>query len=106
MQEIKKIQSTSLAKIIAMLYGIISFFFSISLGMLIMINIIPGSNIEGSIIFVILLYIGIGILLGVINALLASFLGYIFGYAIAFLYNILAMRIGGIKFESKNVNIK
>ena len=99
MKEVKKINALSLANILAGIYATIGFFVAIGVAISTMKNIGAQKDFAGSILLATFLNIGVGILLGLIVALVIGFLGWIFGYIIAILYNMFAKRLGGLKIE-------
>ena len=103
MKEVKKINALSLANILAGIYATIGFFVAVGVAISTMKNIGAQKDFAGSVLVATLLNIGVGILLGLIVALVIGFLGWIFGYIIAILYNIFAKRLGGIKLSVKDV---
>jgi len=103
MKEIKKIKALSVANIMAGIYATIGFFMAIGVAISTMTNIVAQKDFAGSILIVTLFNIGTGILLGLVVALVIGFLGWIFGYVIATLYNIFAKRFGGLKIELREV---
>ena len=103
MEEVKKINALSLANIMAGIYATIGFFMAIGVAISTMANIVAQKDFAGSILIVTLFNIGTGILLGLVVALVIGFLGWIFGYVIAILYNMFAKRLGGLKIELREV---
>ncbi len=103
MKEIKKIDKISLAKITALIYGLIGFFITIFIAISTMLNIIIQQDFSGSILLVTLFNTGAGLLLGIISALVAAVLGFIIGFISAGIYNIFSKKSGGIKLEFADV---
>ncbi len=103
MQEIKKIDKVSLAKITALIYGLIGFIITVLIAVSTMINIIMQQDFAGSVLMVTLFNSGAGLLLGVLSALLAAAMGFIIGFIAAAIYNIFAKKGGGIKVELAEV---
>ncbi len=103
MKEIKKIKNLSLANITAVVYGLIGFFIALGVAISAMTNIIIQKDFEGSVIVVTLFNIGTGILLGLVVAIVTGILGWIIGFISAVLYNMFAVRLGGIKVELVDV---
>ncbi|MDO8668569.1 MAG: hypothetical protein Q7K35_05825 [bacterium] len=99
MKEIKSINKKSLAKMMALIYGLVGFFMALVVAVLTIINIIARKDFQGSVILVTSFNIGAGLLLGVLTALLTALIGWIIGYIMAGIYNRLAKRTGGIKIE-------
>ncbi|MDD4901242.1 MAG: hypothetical protein PHS62_04005 [Patescibacteria group bacterium] len=99
MQEIKKIDRKSLARITALIYGLVGFFMALAVAASTAINIILKNNFQGSIILVTLFNIGLGLLVGVLTALLTALLGWIIGFITAGIYNWFVKKVGGIKVE-------
>jgi len=103
MYEIKKIKSSSLAKVGAIFYGIIGFLVSLGVAISAMANIIMQKDFAGSVIIVTLFNLGAGILLGLIVAVITGFFGWIIGYVTGVIYNWFAKRFGGVKLELRKV---
>lgn len=99
MQEIKKINKKSLAKIAALIYGLVGFFTAMTVAISTMANIITQRDFQGSVILVTLFNIGAGLLLGVVSALLTAVIGWIMGYIMAGIYNWFSKKAGGVKVE-------
>lgn len=99
MTEIKKIKNISLANIIGAIYACIGFFVSLILAILVGGNIISQSSFVGSGIAVIFFHIGAGVLFGILTAAITGAFGWVAGFIIASIYNLVARKIGGIKIE-------
>ena len=99
MTEIKKINKTSLAKIIGAVYGTIGFFVSIMLAIFVGGNIIAQSSFAGSIVAVVFFHVAAGILFGVLTFVVCGAFGWMIGYVLAAIYNFIAKKVGGIKIE-------
>ena len=99
MQEIRYINKNSLAKITALIYGLIGFFIALIVAISTMANIVMQKDFAGSVILVTLFNIGAGLLLGVLSALLTAAVGWVIGYLIAAIYNWYARKAEGIKIE-------
>jgi hypothetical protein len=102
-KEIKNINKVSLAKITALIYGLVGFFVSLIVAILVMSNIIINRDFAGSVILVTLFNTGAGLLLGILAALLTALIGWMIGYVTAGIYNIFATKAGGIKIELVDV---
>lgn len=98
-KEIKNLDKKSLAKIMALVYGLIGFFTALVVAISSMANIIMQKDFQGSVILVTLFNIGAGLLLGVLTALLTALVGWVAGYIMAGIYNWFARKVGGIKME-------
>lgn len=98
-KEIKSINKNSLAKITALIYGLVGFFIALIVAISTMANIMMQKDFSGSIILVSLFNIGAGLLLGVLSALVTALIGYLLGYITAAAYNWFAKKAGGIKIE-------
>lgn len=106
-KEIKSINKISLAKITALIYGLVGFFIALVVAISTMANIVMQKDFSGSIILVSLFNIGAGLLLGVLVALVLAFFGWIIGYISASIYNWFSKKVGGIKIEMiETVEIK
>lgn len=99
MTEIKKIHQKTLANIIGFIYGIIGFFVSIILAILVGGNIISQASFSGSTIAVFFFHIAAGIIFGVLTFIVTGAFGWIVGYLMAAIYNFAAKKIGGLKIE-------
>ncbi len=99
MQEIKRIKAVSLAKIVAVFYGLTGFLISLGVAVLTIVNMVTQGDFVGSVMMVALFNIGAGILLGLLVALVTGFLGWLLGYVVGVIYNRLARRFGGIKID-------
>jgi len=99
MKEIKNINKISLAKITALIYGLVGFFIALIVAVSTMANIMAQKDFTGSIILVTLFNIGAGLLLGVLSSLVTALIGWIIGYIAAGIYNWFARKVGGIKIE-------
>lgn len=106
MKEIKNIDKKSLAKITALVYGLVGFFMALVVAATTAVSIIANKNFQGSAVLVILYNFGAGLLVGVLAALLTALIGWIMGYAEAGLYNWFAGKVGGIKIELAEVDEK
>jgi len=104
MKEIKKINNLSLANILAAINGLIGFFTGVIMAIISAANLIGPADSGNSVIIITLANIGASILLGLLVALATACLGWLFGYIMAAIYNTLAVRIGGIIIELKDVN--
>jgi hypothetical protein len=99
MTEIKSISKTTLAKIIGAVYGVIGFFTSIVLALMVGGNIISQASFTGSGLSVFVFHFAAGILIGLLVFILCAAFGWLLGYALAVIYNFTARKIGGIKIE-------
>lgn len=100
MTEIKAINKTSLAKITALIYGLVGFFVALAMAISTMANIMLQKDFSGSVILV----MGAGLLLGVLSALVITVLiGWLVGYVTAGAYNWFARKAGGIRIELSDV---
>lgn len=106
MQEIKKIESFSLAKIAAIIYGLIGFFVALAVAIVTIVNILRQSDFSGSAFLVALFNLGAGILVGLVVAAIMAVLGWIFGFIVSAFYNLFVARSGGIKIELREVEKK
>lgn len=99
MQEIKKIEKKSLAKIIAVFYGLsgVAVFLSIIISSI--LNIIVSGNFSGSLFKLVLFNIGLGLVLGIVVGLITAVIGLAVGYVSASIYNLLTVNFGGLKIE-------
>lgn len=104
MKEIKNINKISLAKITALIYGLVGFFTALVVAISSMANIIRQKDFQGSVILVTLFNIGAGLLLGVLTALLTALIGWIMGYLTAGIYNWFARKAGGVKVDLAEVS--
>jgi len=98
-KEIKNIHKTSLAKLMALIYGFVGFFTALIVAVSTMANIIMQKDFTGSVILVTLFNIGAGLLLGVLVSLVTALIGFIIGYISAVIYNWFSKKVGGIKLE-------
>lgn len=99
MTEIKHINKKSLAKIMALIYGLIGFFIALVVAVSTMANIVMQKDFAGSVILVTLFNVGAGLLLGVLSAILTALVGWIIGYVMAWIYNWFSRKVGGVKIE-------
>lgn len=99
MQEIKKINKKSLAKITALVYGLVGFFMAIIIAISTMTNIVLQRDFSGSVILVTLFNTGAGLLLGVLSSLVTALIGWLIGYIMGGIYNWFAGKVGGIKIQ-------
>lgn len=99
MKEIKSVNKKSLAKVTALVYGLVGFFMALIVAISTMINIMMQKDFQGSVILVTLFNIGAGLLLGVLTALLTALIGWAMGYITAAVYNWFAKKAGGVKVE-------
>jgi len=106
MTEIKKIDKISLAKITALIYGLIGFIVALLIAVSTMSNIILQQDFTGSTLMVILFNSGAGLLLGVLSALLMAVIGFIVGLISAGIYNIFSKKGGGIIIEMSDLTNK
>jgi hypothetical protein len=104
MQEIKSISKFSLAKITALIYGLVGFFVALAVAVSSTVNIILQKDFQGSVILVTLFNIGAGLLLGVLTALVTAVLGWVIGLVGALIYNWFAKKGGGVKVELSKVD--
>ncbi len=102
-KEIKAINKKSLAKITALIYGLVGFFIALVVAISTMANIVMQRDFEGSVILVTLFNIGAGLLLGVLSSLLTAAVGWVIGYIIAGIYNWFSRKVGGVKIELVDV---
>jgi len=105
MKEIKKINGSSLAKILAAVYALLSFLFSLVAALSLGLGAIS-KGAGGAFLAAFFIYTGLGILTGLAASFLAGFCGWIIGHAVAAIYNFLATRFGGIKVELAEEEIK
>ncbi|KKR91489.1 MAG: hypothetical protein UU95_C0002G0042 [Parcubacteria group bacterium GW2011_GWC2_42_12] len=98
-KEIKNINKKSLARITALIYGLVGFFIALAVAISTMANIMMQKDFQGSVILVTLFNVGAGLLIGVLTALLTAALGWIMGYLEAIIYNWFAGKVGGVKVE-------
>ncbi len=106
MKEIKTINKKSLARITALIYGLVGFFITIVIAISTMANIVMQSDFEGSVILVTLFNTGAGLLLGVLSSLLTAAVGWVIGYLMAGIYNWFSRKVGGIKIELADTETK
>lgn len=107
MMEIKNIDKKSLAKIMALIYGLVGFFIALTVAISTMANIMMQKDFTGSVILVTLFNVGAGLLLGVLSSLVTALIGFCLGYITAGVYNWFARKVGGIKIElADEVEIK
>jgi hypothetical protein len=99
MKEIKSINKISLAKIMALFYGLTGFFIALVVAISSMANIIMQRDFQGSVLLVTLFNFGAGLLLGIVTALLTAFVGWVIGFISAGLYNWFSRRAGGLRIE-------
>lgn len=99
MTEIKAINKISLAKITALIYGLVGFFIALIVAISTMANIMLQKDFSGSVVLVSLFNMGAGLLLGVLASLVTALIGWLIGYIIAAVYNWFASKVGGIKIE-------
>lgn len=99
MKEIKNINKPSLAKITALIYGLVGFFIALAVAISTMANVMMQKDFQGSVILVTLFNVGAGLLLGVLTALLTALIGWVMGFIMAAIYNWFAGKVGGIKVE-------
>ena len=105
MREIKNINKKSLAKITALVYGLVGFFVALAVAISTMANIMVQKDFSGSIILVTLFNTGAGLLLGVLSALVTALIGWVIGYITAGIYNWFARKTGGIKIELVDIDV-
>lgn len=98
-REIINVHKVSLAKITALIYGLVGFFIAVLVAVLTMTNIVRQKDFQGSVILVTLFNVGAGLLLGVLTALLTAAIGWLIGYVTAGIYNWFAGKAGGIKID-------
>src|SRR3989338_921220 len=98
-KEIKNINKKSLARITALIYGLVGFFIALAVAISTMANIMMQKDFQGSVILVTLFNVGAGLLIGVLTALLTAALGWVMGYLEAIIYNWFAGKVGGVKVE-------
>ncbi|MBI4779679.1 hypothetical protein HY797_04515 [Candidatus Falkowbacteria bacterium] len=98
-KELKNINKISLAKITALIYGLVGFFIALAVAVSTMANIMMQKDFSGSIILVTLFNIGAGLLLGVLSSLITALIGWIMGYIAAGIYNWFSKKAGGVKIE-------
>lgn len=104
MTEIKSVNKRSLAKITALIYGLIGFFMALIVAIANLANIMRQQNFTGSVVLATLFNVGIGLLLGVLSAAITALIGWIFGYLTAGIYNWFSGKMGGVKVELIEVN--
>ena len=102
-KEIKNINKRSLAKITALIYGLVGFIMALIIAIANLTNIMRRQDFTGSVVLATLFNIGIGLFLGVLSALLTALIGWIFGYITAGIYNWFSGKIGGVKVELADV---
>ena len=106
-KEIKNINKRSLAKITALIYGLVGFIMALIIAIANLTNIMRRQDFTGSVVLATLFNVGIGLFLGVLSALLTALIGWIFGYLTAGIYNWFSGKVGGIKIElADEVEIK
>lgn len=98
-KEVKNIDKKSLAKITALIYGLVGFFTALIVATTTAVSIITNKDFQGSLALVIAYNFGAGLLVGVLTALITAGLGWVIGYIMAILYNWFAGKVGGIKVE-------
>ena len=103
-KEIKNINKKSLAKITALIYGLVGFFIALTVAISTMANIMMQKDFSGSIILVTLFNVGAGLLLGVLSSLVTALIGFCLGYIAAGIYNWFSKKVGGIKIELADAN--
>lgn len=99
MKEIKSVSKVSLAKITALIYGLVGFFVALVAAVLTIANLIRQKDFAGSVTLVTLFNIGAGLLLGVLAALLTALIGWIIGFIAGGIYNWFSKKVGGVKIE-------
>lgn len=104
MIEIKKINKKSLAKMTAMIYGLIGFFVALIIAISTVVNIMMKKDFQGSAVLVTLFNFGEGLLLGVLTALITALIGLVIGYLTGGIYNWFARKVGGIKIDLDEVD--
>ena len=109
MEEVKRIKILSLAKITAAVCGLAGFLVVLLVATSPFVNTISQGNLIGSLSVAVFLDLGVGVLVSLIFGAIAGVFGFFCGFIIAYLYNIFAGRLGGIKIEleeEKNEEIK
>ena len=99
MKEIKRINKISLAKITALIYGLIGFFIALIVAILTMSNIMTNKDFSGSVLLITLFNLGAGLLLGILSAIFTAIIGCVIGFTGAGIYNWFSRKAGGIKIE-------
>ena len=99
MREIKKINKLSFAKMFSIFYAITGFFIFLITTLLVILNIITQDGFQGSIIITTFFHIAIGGLFGIIIGLVSGLIGWISGYILAIIYNLIALKFGGVEIE-------
>lgn len=103
MKEIKSIDKKSLAKIVALIYGLVGFIMALIVVIFSIPSVITQKNFQGSVTLAALYNIGVGLLIGVLAAILTAFWGWVIGYITAAIYNWFSGKVGGIKVELADV---
>ena len=103
MKEIKIINKNSLAKIMALIYGLVGFFTALTVAISTMANIMMQKDFFGSIILVTLFNLVAGLLLGILSALVTALIGWLIGYITAGVYNWFARKVGGVRIELADI---
>ena len=103
MKEIKNVNKKSLAKITALIYGLVGFITALVVAVSTIANIMLKRDFKGSVILVTLFNVGAGLLLGVLTALVTALIGWLMGYITAGIYNWFARKTGGVKVELAEV---
>lgn len=104
MVEIKHVNKKSLAKIMALIYGLIGFFIALVVAVSTMANIVMRKDFAGSVILVTLFNLGAGLLLGVLSSILTAAAGWLMGYIMAGIYNWFSKKAGGVKIELAEIS--
>jgi drug/metabolite transporter (DMT)-like permease len=100
MEELKK-RKLSLAKIMAIIGGVIGFIFVSLAAISAMINSISRGNFVASLNPSLIFSLGAGLLLGLAGAIAVAIVGFVIGYIISCFYNFCACRLKGKKVESE-----
>ncbi len=103
MKEIKNVNKKSLAKITALVYGLVGFITALVVALSTIANIMLQRDFRGSVILVALFNVGAGLLLGVLTALVTALIGWVMGYLTAGIYNWFARKTGGVKVDLSDV---
>ncbi len=98
-QEIKKIKTVSLAKTIAVFYGLIGFFTAVFTLIFFLGGAVMEEGKRSGLVGLVLFNIVIALFSGFVVSVITSVFGWIIGFLTAFFYNMFAFRLGGVKVE-------
>ena len=101
MIEVRKVNKISLANVVGFFYGILGFFTSIIMSILVVFNIILQDDFVGSGAAVSVFNLGAALLLGLLMFVVVGAIGWVVGFVAGALYNFFAERAGGIKIGFK-----